>query len=287
MPSFSDIVGQVHIKHHLLRAITENKVSHAYLLSGEAMMGKEALARAFAQTLCCEVLRETGYGNAPVPCGKCASCIKIENDAHPDVRTVRHEKPASIRVDEIEEQLVNDAYLTPYAADRKIYIVPDAQMMTVDAQNKLLKTLEEPPSYVTVFLLATSAQSLLPTIRSRTIPLAMRPVPNAEIRNHLLQTEEVGEYRIDLAVHIARGNPGKAQMLAADARFEQRNRDLLYMMENLEQMALCEISDRLHMLFQEAEEEASVQAECLDTVRVLLRDFMVCKGKQRQLDFTG
>ena len=277
MPSFQDITGQTHIKRHLMRAIAKGRISHAYLLSGEERMGKEEIARAFAQTLLCETLKEQGYPKDARPCGTCPSCKKTENDAHPDVRIVRHEKPASLRVDEIEEQLTNDAYLTPYAADYKIYIVPDAQLMTTDAQNKLLKTLEEPPAYVCVFLLADSALSLLPTIRSRTIPLSMRPVETGEILR-VLQQQETGEYRTLLAARMARGNPGKAAFLATDARFEDRNRSLFYLMEHLEQMALYEISDRLQVLLQEAEDERMVRRECMETIRLLLRDILVYKA---------
>ena len=278
MPSFRSITGQTHIKHHLKRAIAEKRISHAYLISGEEQMGKEALALAFAGTLLCDTVKAQGYPPDAEPCGNCPSCKKIENDAHPDVRIIRHERPQSIRVDEIEEQLVNDACLTPYAADYKIYIVPDAQMMTTDAQNKLLKTLEEPPSYVCIFLLATSAQSLLQTIRSRTIPLSMRPVDREDILQLLATEEGTGEYRANLASRIARGNPGKALRLYADSRFEDRNRALLYLMEHLEQMPLFEISERLQLLLQEAEDEASVRRECEETIRLLLRDILVYKA---------
>lgn len=277
MPSFRDITGQPHIKQHLMRAISRRQISHAYLLSGEEKMGKEALARAFAQTLLCETLKEQGYPEGASPCKICSACKKIENDAHPDVRTLRHEKPLSIRVDEIEEQLTNDAYLTPYAADYKLYIVPDAQFMTTDAQNKLLKTLEEPPDYVCILLLADSAQSLLPTIRSRTIPLPLRPVPEREILG-ILQQEDSNEYRTTLAARIARGNPGKAHYLATDARFEDRNRSLFYLLEHLEQMALYEIADRLQLLLEEAEDETSVRMECMETIRLVLRDILVYKA---------
>ena len=278
MPSFRDITGQSHIKQHLMRAIRKGKVSHAYLLAGEENMGKELLARAFAQTLLCETLKEEGYPEQGVPCGNCPACKKVEADSHPDVRIVRHEKPLSIRVDEIEEQLTGDVSLTPYADDYKIYIVPDAQMMTTDAQNKLLKTLEEPPSYACVFLLADSAQSLLSTIRSRTIPLSLRPVPTEQIVNVLQDADDTNEYRVNLAARVARGNPGKAAYLATDARFEDRNRSLFYLMEHLEQMALYEISDRLQILLEEGEDETSVRKECMETVRLLLRDIFVYKA---------
>ena len=278
MPSFQDITGQSHIKHHFARAISKQHISHAYLIFGEEQMGKEALALSFAKMLLCETLKAQGYPEHASPCGTCPSCKKMENDAHPDVRIVRHEKPSSIRVDEIEEQLTNDAYLTPYAADYKIYIVPDAQLMTIDAQNKLLKTLEEPPSYVCIFLLSTSAQALLPTIRSRTLPLSVRPVPGDMIEQELLQQEDASEYRASLATRIARGNPGKARRLFSDTRFEDRNRALFYLMEHLEQMALYEITEKLTELLQEAEDETSVRQECMETIKLLLRDMLVYKA---------
>ncbi|MBQ4416924.1 MAG: DNA polymerase III subunit, partial [Butyrivibrio sp.] len=250
MPTFKDIIGQVHIKRHMQRAVAENRVSHAWLLAGEAQMGKELLARTFTQALLCENLREKrkrGELQNPLaaePCCACASCRKVMSDAHPDVRVVTHEKPTSVRVEEIEDQLVDDAYLTAYASDRKIYIVPDAQMMTAEAQNKLLKTLEEPPSYVTILLLSTGLQALLPTIRSRCLPFTLRPVEHDTLVRFLREKAGASEYRANLAAGFARGNPGLALSLARDARFETRTRGAIQLMEHLQDTGLHEIEER-------------------------------------------
>lgn len=288
MPTFKDIIGQVHIKRHMQRAVAENRVSHAWLLAGEAQMGKELLARTFTQALLCENLREKrkrGELQNPLaaePCCACASCRKVMSDAHPDVRVVTHEKPTSVRVEEIEDQLVDDAYLTAYASDRKIYIVPDAQMMTAEAQNKLLKTLEEPPSYVTILLLSTGLQALLPTIRSRCLPFTLRPVEHDTLVRFLREKAGASEYRANLAAGFARGNPGLALSLARDARFETRTRGAIQLMEHLQDTGLHEIEERIEDILSEAEEEQIAREELFDIVRDLIRDILVYKATERK-----
>ena len=169
---FRDIIGQEDIKNHMQKALREGKISHAYIINGEKESGKMMLARTFSQALFCEK-------NGEEPCGECPSCKKVEHDNHPDLIYVRHEKPGLISVREVREQVVSDMMIRPYTAERKIYIVEDAQLMNPQAQNAILKSLEEPPEYVTMILLTDNASSLLQTIRSRCIILNIQPVIKA------------------------------------------------------------------------------------------------------------
>ena len=97
----------------------------------------------------------------------CDSCKKVIGKNHPDIITVTHEKPGSISIDEVREQVVHDVDIKPYCSPYKIYIIPDAEMMTVQAQNALLKTIEEPPEYGIIILLTSNMSAILPTIQSR------------------------------------------------------------------------------------------------------------------------
>ena len=273
MPGFRDIVGQTHIKNLLMRAVREGTVSHAYLLAGEEKAGKTFIARIFAQALLCERRAESGE-----PCGQCPSCKKVMADSHPDVRTVVHEKEGSIRVSEIIEQLVDDAYLTPYAAERKIYIVPDAHLITRDAQNKLLKTLEEPPSYVTILLLATGTDAMLPTIKSRCVPLPLRPVPTRELYAFLREQQGASEYKASLSARFARGNTGKAIAHASDPQFETNARAAMRLIETLRNVTVPETNKQMKAISSENATERETREEVLNIIRCLLRDLMVYKA---------
>ena len=140
MGSFKDVVGHKDILKYISSAVENNRVSHAYILNGERGSGKRMLANLFATTLLCE------SGNRE-PCGKCHSCRQAESGNHPDIIRVTHEKPNSISVDDIRTQVNNTVDIKPYQGPYKVYIIPQADLMTPQAQNAILKTIEEPPAY--------------------------------------------------------------------------------------------------------------------------------------------
>ena len=130
------------------------------------------MASLFAMTLQCEK-------HGVEPCMECPSCKKAQSQNHPDIIYVKHEKPNTISIDEIREQLINDVMIKPYSSPYKIYIIDEAQKLTLQAQNALLKILEEPPDYGVFLILSTNAERLLPTIRSRCVELRLSPLPEA------------------------------------------------------------------------------------------------------------
>ncbi|HOO28706.1 MAG TPA: DNA polymerase III subunit delta, partial [Lachnospiraceae bacterium] len=160
MAGFNDIIGQEHLKEHLQKAIKTGNLSHAYMISGEKGSGKEFVANIFAMTLQCEK-------GGVEPCMECHSCRQAMTKNQPDIITVTHEKPNTISVEDIREQIVGDVAVKPYASKWKLYIIKDGEKMSVQAQNALLKTLEEPPSYVIILILTANSSMLLETIRSR------------------------------------------------------------------------------------------------------------------------
>ena len=167
--SFKDIIGHEDIIRHFKSSIEMDKISHAYIIAGQVDSGKKLLAKAFATALQCE----NGMTEA---CGTCKSCKQMQSGNHPDVIMVTHEKPGVISVDEIREQVIESIAIKPYRSKYKIYIIPDAQLMNTQAQNAILKTIEEPPEYGILLLLTSNLDKLLPTVQSRCLVLNTKPV---------------------------------------------------------------------------------------------------------------
>ncbi len=204
---FKSIVGHEDIIKHFKRSIELEKVSHAYIINGEADSGKKMLANAFAKTLMCEA-------GGMEPCDICKSCIQTESGNQPDIITVSHEKPGVISVDEIREQVVDSICIKPYSSKYKIYIIPDAQLMNVQAQNALLKTIEEPPEYGVLILTTTNLDKLLPTVQSRCMVLNTKPIRERDMLEYLIKTAGLTEEKAYFCLDFAQGNLGKAIKLA-------------------------------------------------------------------------
>jgi len=216
MAKFTDIVGQEQLKEHLQNAIATNKVSHAYIINGERSAGKEFIARVFSMTLQCEK-QETE------PCGECHSCKQALGNNQPDIIYISHEKPNTIGVEDIRSQVNADIGIKPYSSPRKIYIINEGEKMTPQAQNALLKTLEEPPEYAVILILTMNVDALLPTVLSRCVVLNMKPVPDVLVKKYLMEQLAVPDYKANICVAFARGNIGKAKMLASSEEFEKVN----------------------------------------------------------------
>lgn len=234
MARFQDIIGQEQIKEHLRNAIVTGKMSHAYIIHGEKSSGKEFIAKVFAMAVQCE------KGEAE-PCQECHSCKQALSGNHPDIIRVVHEKPNTISVDDIRKQVNGDVALKPYSSAHKIYIINEAEKMTAQAQNALLKTLEEPPSYAVIFLLTSNVNALLPTIISRCVVLNMKPVPDTMVRDYLCRQLQVPDYKAEVCAAFARGNIGKAKALASSEEFDNIKSDALSLLKYIQDMELNEI----------------------------------------------
>lgn len=272
MAAFSEILGQEQIKEHLQNAVRLGKISHAYILDGEEGMGKNLLAAAFAQTLECE------KGGAE-PCGSCHSCKQAVSGNQPDIIRVTHEKANTIGVDEIREQLCSDILIRPYSSPYKIYIVDEAEKLTVQAQNALLKTIEEPPAYGVILLLTSNSDAFLPTILSRCVTLKLKPVKDALIRAYLMEELHVPDYQADVCVAFARGNEGKAVRLAQSEHFGELKDHALHLVRHLQEMEIAEISDAIKRV---SDFKTEIN-DYLDLLVLWYRDVLMFKAT-RQVD---
>lgn len=234
MPNYSDIIGHEDIVKHFKSSIELGKVSHAYILNGEKGSGKKTLAAVVAKSLQCEA-------GEPDPCGTCKSCLQAESGNQPDIIWVNHEKPNVISVDEIRTQILNDISLMPYSSRYKIYIVPDAQLMNQQAQNAILKTLEEPPEYAIIMLLTNNIDKFLPTIISRCIVLNFRPVEPLHMMDYLMAQIGVDKEKARFCTDFAQGNLGKAVRLAISPDYNEIKEDSLRLLRRIQDMDMEDI----------------------------------------------
>lgn len=231
---YKGVVGHKDIIRHLKNAAAYDKVSHAYLLSGEKGSGKKLLASIFAAALNCEK-----HGSEP--CFECTSCHKALTGNHPDIIRVTHEKPDVIRVEEVRIQLVNTVDIKPYESRYKVYIIDEVEKMNPQAQNAILKTIEEPPSYAVLLLLANNPDALLSTIQSRCVRLNLKPVPSRDVREYLMKEMMLPDYEAEIATAFAQGNIGRARMSVTGDAFAEMAEKAVRLVKKSGDMQIYEI----------------------------------------------
>lgn len=264
---FKDIVGHEQIIWHLKNAVSTGKISHAYMFNGEQGSGKKLLANLFAMTLQCE---EGGTE----PCMKCRSCRQALTGNHPDIIRVSHEKPNTIGVEDIRGQVNGDIQIRPYNGKYKIYIISDADRMTVQAQNAILKTIEEPPGYAVLMLLANNADMMLPTILSRCVRLNLKAVKDGDIKEYLMKNLQIPDYQAEISAAFAQGNVGKAVKLASSDKFNEMKQDVLELLRYMDRMELYEIMDAVKRINAYRED----MDDFLDLLTVWFRDVLLFKA---------
>lgn len=267
MAGFQDIIGQEQIKEHLQNALSTGKISHAYIINGEKSSGKEFIAKIFAMALQCE-------NEGVEPCNECRSCKQTLSKNQPDIIYVSHEKPNTISVDDIRTQVNNDVAIKPYSSKYKVYIINEAEKMTPQAQNAILKTLEEPPAYAVILLLVSNMNSLLPTILSRCVTLNMRPVRDELIRKFLMEELQVPDYKANVCVGFARGNVGKAKLLASSEEFENIKAEALSLLKYIKDMEMQEIVAAIKKI---NEYKLEIQ-DYFDIIAIWYRDVLLFKA---------
>ena len=221
----------------------------------------------FAQTLQCEEGKEE-------PCYHCHSCRQAVSGNHPDIIRVTHEKPGSISVDDIRKQINEDIQIKPYSGKYKIYIMADADLMTVQAQNALLKTIEEPPSYAVIFLLTENADSLLPTICSRCVMLKLRNIKDQLVKKYLMEQLQIPDYKAELCTAFAQGNIGRAIMLASSDHFNEIRDEAVQLLKYIDTMELPELMDAVKRITVYKIEIT----DYLDILMIWYRDVLIYKA---------
>lgn len=305
MPGFRDIIGHEQIIMHLKNAISLDKVSHAYILNGAEKSGKRMLAEAFAMALQCESVQkvlsgdsepkqtslfslpeETDFGISEAalaraklsePCQECRSCKQAAGRNQPDIIFVTHEK-TNISVDDVRRQINQDIGVKPYSSKYKVYIVDEAEKMNIQAQNALLKTIEEPPAYAVILLLTTNADAFLPTIRSRCVTLNLKAVEDQKIRDFLMRHCQVPDYQADICVAFAQGNVGRAMMLASSEQFNELKDYSIQLIRRLGDIPVYDLMQELKPLNDYKE---NIQ-DFFDLLLLMFRDVLLYKASKEE-----
>ena len=260
MVSFNNIIGHKDIVKHLQNAIKTEKISHSYIFTGRPGSGKK---------LQCEA-------GGTEPCQKCDSCKKALGKNHPDIIMVNHEKSGTISIDEIREQVIHDVAVKPYCSPHKIYIIPDAEMMTVQAQNALLKTIEEPPEYAVIILLTSNIDALLPTIQSRCIRLDLKVVDDSLVKKYLMERLHVPDYQAEIDASFAQGSIGRAKDAATSEEFSAMTENALKILKYVNTMEVYELADEIKSLSGEKQNIG----DYLDIFQFWFRDVLMFKATQ-------
>ncbi|HEX8521330.1 MAG TPA: DNA polymerase III subunit gamma/tau [Tepidisphaeraceae bacterium] len=176
--TFDDVVGQEHIAQTLKKAISSGRIAHAYLFCGTRGTGKTSTARILAKALNCE----SADGPTPTPCLKCESCNAIARGD--DIDVIEIDAASNTGVDNVRDIIANASFM-PARSRSKIYIIDEVHMLSKQAFNALLKTMEEPPAHVKFILATTEPEKVLPTILSRCQRYDFRNIPTREIAGHL------------------------------------------------------------------------------------------------------
>ncbi len=265
---FSEIIGQEDAKNLLIHAIKNKSTSHAYIFSGERGSGKTMLAEAFAAMLLCQ---EPGEDS----CGQCHSCKQAISRNNPDIIYVTAEEGKSaIGVDVIRERINNDIVLKPYSNSYKVYIVKDAEKMNQQAQNALLKTIEEPPAYAVIILLTTNHNALLQTILSRCVTIQMKPVSKDLIKSQLISKFGIVDYQSQMVASFAQGNMGRAIELASSDEFNELKRQVTGLVKKAGKLDEYGVSQAVKEL---VEQKPQID-QILDLITLWYRDVLLYKS---------
>lgn len=219
------VVGHEWALELLAHAIRGDRLSHAYLFTGPAQVGKTTVARALAQALLCERSQENGGAPCAVGAEACRTCQRVVQGRYPDLQMIAADKNA-IQIEQVRA-LQSDAAIAPLEGRRKVFIISEIERASLPAANALLKTLEEPPPQVILLLTAARRDLVLPTILSRCQVIALRALPLAQVRTALQTRWGVDEERAALLAQLSAGRLGWAVTAQADSElWEQRARYL-------------------------------------------------------------
>lgn len=213
MLSFDDIYGNSHLKERLIRTVKSGNALNSYIFEGADGIGKKTTADIFAAALLCE-------GGSSSPCGKCSACVKCASHNHPDIIYISKKKDkATIGIDDVREQVMENVYVKPLLAERKIFIIADGGLLTPGAQNGLLKILEEPPAYAVFITMVPKAGMLLDTVLSRSVRFTFLPLEQDEVYRYFRERIGGEDEQLRFAARFSQGIIGRGLMLLEDESF--------------------------------------------------------------------
>ncbi len=264
---FNDFLGNASAVKGLKSMIASGRVSHAYIFDGAYGLGKKTLAYAFAKALQCENGEENG-------CGRCYSCKALDSGEHPDVFFVDTDK-TTIGVDVIRDEIIEKAKTKPYSSKYKIFILNGAERLTEQAQNALLKTIEEPPAYGVFILLVSNYNKLLATVISRCVLIRLNALGRETLEREFLKTKVCDRQICGLIAECAGGSLGEALRLCRGEGFFTLREKAVKFFDRVEKADLMGLYDIINDAL-ELDKEKSLDS-FLGLIYFFYRDLLVFK----------
>ena len=237
---FDKIIGNDKIKEMLYKSVKDKKTSHSYLFVGIEGIGKKEIAKEFAKMLLC--ISDNKY------CNTCKSCIEFDSNNNPDFLYIEPEGN-SVKIEQIR-YIQRKIQEKPIISNKKVYIINDADKMTTEAQNCLLKTLEEPPEYSTIILIGSNENMFLSTIKSRCMIIHFSKIEDEKIRKYLEEKYELKDISTNM-LEIFQGSIGKA-ILLKDKKEQYEKIELI--IKSLRQKSIIDILNMSEILYKSKEE---------------------------------
>ena len=261
---FDKILGNDKIKSQLKQAVDLRKTSHSYLFLGTSGIGKKMIAKEFAKMILCE--SEEKY------CNHCKSCIEFDSNNNPDFSLIEPDG-TSIKIEQIR-QVQKKIIEAPIISKNKVYIIDDANLMTTEAQNCLLKTLEEPPEFVTIILIGSKESSFLSTIKSRCTIIKFQEIENEEIKKYLSINYGINNISEEM-LEIFGGSIGKAEELKDK---QELYTSIIKIIENIKLLELPDVLKKADIIYKSQEDKNDI----LEAINVIL--FKMSKQDIRYLN---
>lgn len=249
---FDKILGNDKIKTELINSIKSGKNSHSYLFLGISGIGKKMIAKEFAKMILCE--GEEKY------CSKCKSCLEFDSDNNPDFLEIKPDGN-NVKIEQIRE-MQRKIVEQPIISSKKVYIIDDADTMTREAQNCLLKTLEEPPEFATIILIGSNESSFLSTIKSRCTIIKFNSIPDEQVKKYIKEKYEIQDISESI-ISASSGSIGKAEVL--------KDKQELYnsvdkVINGLEKMDLIDTLKNAEIIYKSQEDKQDI----LEYINIIL-----------------
>lgn len=249
---FENIIGNTNIKTVLEKSIKQNKLSHSYLFVGIQGIGKKMIATEFAKMILC--LDDNKY------CNHCKSCIEFDTNNNPDFVLISPDGN-NIKIEQIRD-IQKRIQEKPIISEKKVYIIDNADLMTTEAQNCLLKTLEEPPEFAVIVLIGSNSNTFLPTIKSRCTIMNFNKISDEEMTKYLREKCDVKNIDQNM-LYMYQGSIGKALELKEK---QEEYKNIENIINNINRYDLIDFINNAEILYKSKEEINDI----LDYINVIL-----------------
>lgn len=238
--SFENLIGNDKIKEILNNTIETKKVMHSYMFIGPNGIGKTLFAREFAKMILC-------MGDNKLHCNNCKSCIELENNNNPDFIEIEPDN-GTIKIETIR-RMQQTVLEKPIISNKKVYIIKDADLMTKEAGNCLLKTLEEPPSYITIIMTGSNESMFLNTIKSRCAKISFQKIPDKELKEFLEK-----RYTIKLEEDLLKACEGSIEKALIVNEKKEQYEEISKIFGNIENYKLIDVINKLEFMYKNKED---------------------------------